>query len=76
MCSPELAIKVQRHAQYRITYKDLQWQTQSMLLMDDLSELLQHECDHLDGILAVSRAIDNHSFALKNQLGLAHNNRR
>jgi peptide deformylase len=33
---------------------------------DDLSELLQHEYDHLDGILAVSRAIDGRSFALKN----------
>ena len=34
---------------------------------DDLSELLQHEYDHLDGILAVSRAIDGHSFALRSQ---------
>ena len=28
----------------------------------DLAELLQHECDHLDGILATMRAIDNKSF--------------
>jgi peptide deformylase len=38
-----------------------------MRLEDDLSELLQHECDHLDGILAVSRAVDNRSFALRSQ---------
>lgn len=36
-------------------------------LEGDLSELLQHECDHLDGILAVDRALDNHSFALRSQ---------
>lgn len=33
----------------------------------DLSELLQHECDHLDGILAVARAVDAQSFALKSE---------
>jgi len=38
-----------------------------MKVEDDLSELLQHEYDHLDGILAVSRAVDAHSFALKSQ---------
>ena len=32
-------------------------------LADDLSELLQHEVDHLDGILAIQRAIDHKSFA-------------
>jgi peptide deformylase len=36
-------------------------------LEGDLSELLQHEYDHLDGILAVSRAIDKHSLALRSQ---------
>ena len=38
-----------------------------MLLEEDLSELLQHECDHLDGVLATSRAIDARSFALRSQ---------
>jgi peptide deformylase len=40
---------------------------EEMWLEDDLSELLQHEIDHLEGILAVSRAIDSHSFALRRQ---------
>ena len=34
-------------------------------LEGDLSELLQHECDHLDGILATMRAIDAKSFVFK-----------
>ena len=43
----------------------MSWQPQELLLRDDLSELLQHECDHLDGVLAVARAIDGQSFALR-----------
>jgi peptide deformylase len=31
-------------------------------MKDDLSELLQHECDHLYGILCTMRAIDEKSF--------------
>ncbi len=46
---------------------DLHWQQQSMNLDGDLSELLQHEVDHLDGILAVSRAIEPTAFALRSQ---------
>ena len=38
-----------------------------MELEGDLSELLQHEVDHLDGVLAVSRAVDETSFALRSQ---------
>jgi len=32
-----------------------------------LARAIQHECDHLDGILAVSRAMDKFSFALRSQ---------
>ena len=32
-----------------------------------LARALQHEIDHLDGILAVQRAIDEKSFALRSQ---------
>ena len=67
MCFPDLLVKVQRHRQCRITYRDMKWEEHSILLEGDLSELLQHECDHLDGILVVTRAIDPFSFALKSQ---------
>lgn len=67
MSFPDLLVKVQRHRRCRIRYRDLAWQEQSLLLEDDLSELLQHECDHLDGILAVARAVDQHAFALRSQ---------
>ena len=67
MCFPDLLVKVKRHQRCGITYKDMEWKEQTMILEGDLSELLQHECDHLKGILAVSRAIDKFSFALRNQ---------
>ncbi|MFO7460047.1 MAG: peptide deformylase, partial [Desulfatiglandales bacterium] len=67
MCFPELLVKVQRHKACTVRFMDLDWNERVMTLTDDLSELLQHEHDHLDGILAVSRALDGRSFALRNQ---------
>ncbi|MCK4817015.1 peptide deformylase [bacterium] len=67
MSFPDLLVKVQRHKACRIQYKDMEWKEQTRMLEGDLSELLQHECDHLDGVLAVSRAVDKYSFALRSQ---------
>jgi peptide deformylase len=68
MSFPELLVKVERHRRVRIGWRDLEWKEQSRELVGDLSELLQHECDHLDGILATSRAVDPRAFALRRQL--------
>jgi peptide deformylase len=65
MSFPQLLVKVKRHKSCKITYLDEKWVVHSEPLSDDLSELLQHEYDHLDGILATMRAIDNKSFKLK-----------
>ena len=67
MSFPDLLVKVRRHKSCTIVYKDMDFNEQQMQLVGDLSQLLQHEYDHLDGILAVSRAIDPHSFALESQ---------
>ena len=67
MCFPDLLVKARRHKTCSIHYRDIQWQEHEMQLAGDLSELLQHEYDHIDGILAVSRAIDGQSFSLRNQ---------
>lgn len=74
MSFPEILVKVRRHSTIRILYRDLAWQEHEELLKGDLSELLQHEIDHLDGILAIKRAIDHKSFALKSQRGLVEQN--
>ena len=68
MCFPDLLVKVVRHKSCTIRFRDLSFKEHTMRLEDDLSELLQHEYDHLDGILAVSRAVDGQSFALRNQI--------
>lgn len=65
MSFPFLSVKVKRHANCTITYRDLKWSEKTERLENDLSELLQHEVDHLDGILAVQRAIDARSFAVR-----------
>ena len=65
MSFPNLLVKVRRHKKICIQYRDLEWTEHEMFLEGDLSELLQHEYDHLDGILATMRAIDNRSFYMK-----------
>lgn len=65
MSFPGLCVKVMRYKYCTIEYYDMEFNKKSMELEGDLSELLQHEYDHLDGILATMRAIDNRSFHLK-----------
>jgi peptide deformylase len=67
MCFPDLLVRVERHKACRILYRDMDWNECELKLEGDLSELLQHECNHLDGILATSRAINGHAFALTSQ---------
>lgn len=62
MSFPNLLVRVKRHKEIKLKYYDMDWQIQYWDLKDDMSELLQHECDHLDGILCTMRAIDKRSF--------------
>ena len=65
MSFPGLEVKVKRYKKCKVYYKDLEWKDCEMEFTGDLSELIQHEYDHLDGILAVQRAINNKSFRIK-----------
>jgi peptide deformylase len=62
MCFPNLLVKVMRHKALTIKYRDQNWMAREWEMKDDLSELLQHEYDHLDGILCTMRAMDDKSF--------------
>ncbi|MBK9933543.1 MAG: peptide deformylase [Cytophagaceae bacterium] len=62
MCFPNLFVKVMRHKTIEIEYLDENWEKQTVFFKNDLSELFQHEYDHLEGILCTMRAIDNKSF--------------
>jgi len=65
MSFPGLLVRVSRYRRADIRYFDAELQPQEMRLEGDYSELLQHEYDHLDGILATMRAVDNKSFYLQ-----------
>ncbi|MBQ4468234.1 MAG: peptide deformylase [Firmicutes bacterium] len=65
MSFPNLLVRVRRYRHCILRYKDENWEDQEMPMDDDMSELIQHEYDHLDGILATMRAIDNKAFVMK-----------
>jgi len=62
MCLPNLLVKVRRHRSLKLRYLNEKWQPRRWHVEDDLAELVQHEYDHLDGILCTMRAIDCKSF--------------
>lgn len=62
MSFPKLLVKVKRHKKLTLSFYDVKWEKHTWIPEDDLSELIQHEYDHLDGILATQRAIDAKSF--------------
>lgn len=62
MSFPNLLVKVKRHKRLTLSFYDLNWEKQTWNLEDDMAELIQHEYDHLDGVLATQRAIDEKSF--------------
>jgi peptide deformylase len=62
MCFPNLLVKLKRHKSLTLGFRDEHWKNQQLDLKDGMSELIQHEFDHLDGILCTMRAIDEKSF--------------
>jgi len=62
---PDLMVRVSRANQIKVDYQDDRGLKQTLEAEGDLSELLQHEIDHLDGILAVQRAISPQAFSTR-----------
>lgn len=65
MSFPGLYVRVMRHKNLVVKYKNEDWNDCEMPLSGDMAELIQHEYDHLDGILATMRAIDSRAFTMK-----------
>lgn len=61
---PNLMVRVQRAYRVTVRYQDLSGAEHTVELQRDLAELLQHEIDHLDGVLAVDRASGLDPFCL------------
>ena len=55
MSLPGVLIEVRRHRRISVDYQDLDFEPRSLRPGQDVSELLQHEIDHLDGILFTRR---------------------
>jgi peptide deformylase len=62
-------MQVERHRRITVRYQDLAGKRHEFRAGDDrnLSELLQHEIDHLDGILAVDRISDLKSLCTREE---------
>jgi peptide deformylase len=64
---PSLLVRVQRAYRIRVRYHDMKGEMHEEDLEGDRAELLQHEIDHLDGVLAVDRAAGTDSFCLREE---------
>ncbi len=64
---PNLMVRLRRHTSVRIRYQDRSGRWAELAARDALSELVQHEMDHLDGILAVDRAASSHDLATREE---------
>jgi len=64
---PDLLVRLERHESVRVRYLDESGAVQELGAIGALSELVQHEMDHLDGILAVDRALDRNSLATREE---------
>jgi len=59
---PDLLVHVERSASASLRYFEQEGRPRTLEASGALSELLQHEMDHLDGILALDRAVGRDSF--------------
>jgi peptide deformylase len=65
---PDLAVKLRRHLSVEVQYRDMEGKQHLLKARGALSELLQHEIDHVNGILALDRAIDSKHIVYASEL--------
>jgi peptide deformylase len=65
---PDLVVKLKRSVAVEVTYHDLEGRKHRLEAEGSLAELLQHEIDHLDGVLAIDRAIDSRHIVYRKEL--------
>ena len=64
---PNLLVKVRRNLSIEVRYQDVDGRKHTLKAEDGLSELLQHEIDHINGILAIDRAIDSRHIIFRSE---------
>ena len=67
-------MQVERHREITVRYQDLRGEWHEVRASEErnLSELLQHEIDHLDGILAVDRITDIRTICTREEFEKRH----
>lgn len=69
---PDLMVQVQRAYSVRVKYLDERGREREIEAEGALAELLQHEIDHLDGVLAVDRACGLDPFCIREEWNKTH----
>jgi peptide deformylase len=64
---PDILVYVQRNYSIEVDFQDDQGKRKQLRAEGGLSELLQHEIDHLNGVLAVDRAVDSKHIILRSE---------
>jgi peptide deformylase len=65
---PDLMVRVRRSVEIRVRYQDERGVEHELVAKNQLAELLQHEIDHLDGVLATDRALDARALAMRTEV--------
>ena len=69
---PNLLVRVTRAHQVTVSYTDTKGKQHTMQAEGSMAELLQHEIDHLDGILALDRPSGVDPFAFRTEWDKLH----
>jgi peptide deformylase len=64
---PNLLVRLERRRAVRLSYQTPAGVVRELEAFGALSELIQHEVDHLDGVLAVDRALDRDSLCTREE---------
>lgn len=67
LCFLSIFFQVTRHRWIDVRYQDLSGDWHELRAEGDLSELLQHEIDHLDGVLALDRMTDIRTMCVREE---------
>ncbi len=64
---PDILVKVERNYSITVSFNDAEGTKKVIKATGAFSELLQHEIDHLHGVLAIDRAIDSRHIILRSE---------
>jgi peptide deformylase len=64
---PDLLVRLERSVEVRLRFENDAGEVERLEATGAFSELLQHELDHLDGVLAIDRALGGNSLCTRQE---------